>query len=427
VIASHPRTTASNGRTMVLVQLNHLGLRGTEINAVDFACAVKKYGYDSVLIAPSDTRPDGPSLFDFAAERGVRLEAVPRSETVRDGARMLRAMAREVGADIMHVYGPWAARSAYLGPCAFGRMPLVLTDYEMALSPDTFSGPHLIVGTGYLLDEQQGRFGPTEMISPPVDLERDSRDAVSGAAFRREFGIPSDQLAAVLVSRIDTTMKAKGIETAIRAMGELRRGDVTLIIVGTGDAESRLRAISDEINEHSGRRAVVFAGPRSDPREAYAAADIALGMGGSAARALAFGTPLIVLGERGWNTTVDSHNIAEIYRNSFWSNAEMEAPVAALAARIAELAGDPERRADLAQLGKAFAEANFGLEAMAKRLAHYYDTAADYGLRRWLYDVHFEAGAVANRLFGWRPKADQEGVPSAYRYRVRSRQGTADA
>ncbi len=41
-------------------------------------------------------------------------------------------------------------------------------------------------------------------------------------------------------------------------------------------------------------------GQMTDPRDAYAAADIMLGMGGSALRAMAFAKPLVVQGERGY-------------------------------------------------------------------------------------------------------------------------------
>ncbi|MHC5797841.1 glycosyltransferase family 4 protein [Lacisediminihabitans sp. FW035] len=410
---------ATTARKTVLVQLNSLGIRGTELNAVDFAHVVERHGYDSILMGPRDSLPDGPSLFDVAAERGVRLEAFDRPATVMQGARMLSSRARSLGADIVHVYGPWAARPAYWGPSRFGRRPLVLTDYEMALSPDTFTAPQLIIGTGYLLDEQEHRFGPTTMISPPVDLSRDSREVVDGREFRRELGISPDQVAVVLIGRLDTTMKALSVEIAVKAMELIDRDRVVLVVVGTGDAEERLRGLGDGVNDRLGRTAVIFAGSRSNPRPAYAAADISLGMGGSASRALAFGTPLIVQGEKGWTRTFTRASAAALYRNSFWSDDADEAPVDDLVIRLRELADDASLRTTLGAFGREFASENFGLEQMAAKLAECYATAsATYGARSWLHDIHFEVMAARYRLTGRKPQLGADGQPSAYRFQL---------
>ena len=53
-------------------------------------------------------------------------------------------------------------------------------------------------------------------------------------------------------------------------------------------------------NARAGRPVVLLAGELRDPRAAYAAADVCLGMGGSALRAMAFAKPLVVQGEGGF-------------------------------------------------------------------------------------------------------------------------------
>ncbi|CAN5118260.1 hypothetical protein BH09ACT2_BH09ACT2_09260 [soil metagenome] len=399
------------------MQVNSLALGGTQLNAVDFAHTVEKYGFDSVLIGPRDTIPDGPSLFEVAEERGVRLQAFDRATSVLEGAKYLSGLAKEIDADIVHVYGAWAARSAYLGPCRLGTRPLVLTDYEMALSPDTFTAPQLIVGTGYLLDEQKDRFGPTTKISPPVDLSRDDRQAVDGAGFRAEFGIADTEIAVVLVGRLDATMKALSVELAISAMEKAGRDDLVLVLVGTGDSEERLRSLGAAVNDTLGRRAVIFTGARADPRSAYAAADISLGMGGSAARSLAFGTPLVVQGERGWSRIFTPETADALYRNSFWSDESLPLPADILADQLRELAADPAHRRELGTFGRVFARDHFGLEEMSRQLADCYaDSMKNYGLREWMHDIDFELRAVAFRLSGKRSASD-DGPPSAYRYR----------
>jgi glycosyltransferase involved in cell wall biosynthesis len=408
-----------NSRKTVLVQLNSLGLRGTEINAVDLAAAVRPHGYDSVLIAPADTMPEGPSLFDVAAERGVRLEAYERPHTVLQGARILNRRSRELRADIVHIYGPWSARSAYWGPSLLGRRPLILTDYEMSISPDTFRAPYLIVGTGYLLDEQADRYGPTSLISPPVDLPRDRSEVVNGAAFRAELGIGPDQIAAIIVSRLDTTMKALPIMSAIKAMERVDRSDLVLVIVGTGDAADRLQACARAANDRIGRPVVVFAGSRSDPRPAYASADLALGMGGSASRALAFGKPLIVHGEGGCAEIFTPQSATRLYRNSFWSSEMAIDPVSEVSELMRELVDNPKRRLALGLFGREFAESHYGLKEMAVRLARCYRIAdTTYNARSWAHDLDLELLAAAHRLTPRRKSDIEKTAPSAYRFKA---------
>lgn len=383
-------------RHTVLVQLNSLSLGGTQINAVDFAARLTNYGYDSVLIGPRDTLPSGPSLLDIAREKGVRVEIFDRPTSVVAGARFLSRRARECGAEVVHVYGSTNARSAFWGPALLARRPLVLTVYEMGVDAAEFASPPLIVGTGYLVDDLHDRPGPTILISPPVDLSRDRVSAVDTTDFRHMIGDPAnDQRLVVLVSRLDEEMKAKSVELAIHAVARSGRDDLVLVIVGAGDAETRLREIGSAVNARLGRAAIVFVGPMADPRAAYASADVALGMGGSAARALAFGKPLIVLGEFGWIKSFTPDTAAELFRNSFWSDEVMPEAVDYLSREIDDLAADGPKRARLAAYGREFSVAHFGLEAMAGRLADTYDRArADYRARDWARDLDLEWRAL---------------------------------
>lgn len=388
--AATARSTAARERT-VLVQLNSLALGGTQINAVDFARAVQPYGFRSVLIAPADTRPtSGASLFDVAREHGVRLETYDTSTGVFTGrATSMERFARATRSDLVHVYGENGDhRTAFWGPCFVGRRPLVHTVYEMSVSETTYRYTSLIVGTGYLVDDLRGRPGPTTLISPPVDLESDAPDAKLGLSFRRSEGIDPQAFLMVIVSRLDRVMKGYPTEVAVRAAGRLRP-DAVLVVVGTGDDEARLRGIADDVNARSGREAVRFIGATADPRPAYAAADLVLGMGGSAARALAFGRPLIVQGESGTAELFTPEASADLFRRSFWSPEEAEAPVERLVALIESIVERPERRHELGRFGRTFAVSHFGLPAMAERLAQVYEQAlrAPHARRGWVLDL----------------------------------------
>lgn len=387
------------GRRRVLVQLDNLELGGAQINAVQLTAAVTQHGFDSLLIGPRSTLPrTGPSLLDVAADYGVTLEAYDRPASLPGHARALSGFARTWDADLVHAFSA-SERAAYWGPGLLGRRALVRTIYEMSFDPRTHPSVPVVIGTGYLRDELAGHRGGAILISPPVDTARDAPGVTDRDEFRRNLGISPDAIMLVIVSRLSQEMKARGIEDAIRAVGRLGDRRIRLVIVGTGDAEEQLRATAANINARLGQASMVFAGPLSDPRPAYDAADIVLGMGSSAARGLAFGKPLIVLGERGWSAVFREPATEAIFRSSFWSPQEVSDGVGLLSAHLRALVAAPCERARLAAAAREFAEANFGLPAMASRLATVYENALrSASARAWLIDLRMEARILAAKL-----------------------------
>lgn len=385
----------------VLVQLNNLELGGTQINAIDLAKAVEVHGFRCVLFGPLNTLPkSGPNVMELALARGVPLEGYWPATSVIPRGKALNAKARAIGADIVHVYGTWGdPRSAYWGPCLQGRRPLVHTVYEMAVAPEVYRHTSLIIGTGYLLDELADRPGPTALVSPPVDVEADAPNADLGRRFRASLGDLGSRPLIAVVSRLAIEMKAHPIEVALRAMVLLADTDAVLVVVGTGGEEARLREIGRSVNEAVGRAAVKFVGAMADPRPVYAAADIMLGMGGSAARSLAFGAPLVVHGEGGTAELFEECTAASLFRRSFWSERPEPNALGLLASHLRLLLDDPARREQLGQFGRAFAIENFGLTAMAERLAAIYDKSlSSYGRLAWLRDLNLEVPRLAQSV-----------------------------
>ncbi|MGP5220315.1 glycosyltransferase family 4 protein [Arthrobacter rhombi] len=386
-------------RRRVLVQVNSLALGGTQLNAVDMAVAMRAYGYDSVLVGPLDTVPEGPSLFDVAETKGIRVEGFQRAKHTLNGAMELRRIVKKHRSEVVHIYGSWTARPALWGPCLLGRRPLVLTIYEMAVDTNTPVGPELVVGTGYLRDDLADRAGGVELISPPVDVCSDQMDAVDAAGFLRSQNLVPQNQRIVMVTRLDAEMKATGVAQAIDAMRSFAGSNVDLIIVGTGDVEEKLRQRAEDVNVDYGRRAIVFTGAMPDPRAAYAASDIVIGMGGSAARALSFGKPLVVTGEKGWFKTFEPETAEPLFRSSFWSDETVENPVAQLEACLSLLLSDQELCLRLGRFGREFAIERFSLDAMAERQAKVYDRSLNnYGLLRWCWDLGPEAVLLARAI-----------------------------
>lgn len=383
----------------VLVHLNSLELGGTQLNAVDFAVAARAHGVDSILLGDQGTLTPSPNLIDYARERGVPIEAYEPAGGMRGHAAQLSDVADRLRVDLIHVYGMWgAARPVFWGPARLGRTPWVQTVYEMSVTAVVLRHMPLIVGTGYLLEEQAGRPARTVLVSPPVDLDRDSPTAPGLPDLRREADLGSGPLIGI-VSRLDSNMKAFSIGVAIDAMARLGATGATLVVVGGGDAEDVLRERARRVNGALGRDAVCLLGPMMDPRPAYAAADIMLGMGGSAARSLAFGKPLVVQGEAGWSQLFDPDSADSLARSSYWSPDTVVDPVGDLEASVRALLAHPARRAELGAFGREFAAARFGLAAMTERLCDVYEAAVrSYGVAEWLADVPREGRRLAEKF-----------------------------
>lgn len=396
----------STNRT-VLVQLNSLDLGGTQLNAVDFASAVEPYGYKSILYGPLDTLPQtGSTMFDVAAAKGVQIHGYRRDRGVLSGrAQEMAVRANRMNADIVHVYGALGEpRTAFWGPCLLGRRPFIHTVYEMTVDPRCYQHTSLIVGTRYLADELSSRPGQTTLISPPVDCSSDAPNHILAETFRE--GLQKElreRPLVVIVSRLDEVMKARPVQFAIEAMERVADLGISLVIVGGGNAEARLRTLGQAANSRAGRCLVHFTGSLPDPRGAYAAADLILGMGSSAARALAFGAPLIVQGEGGRPELFSPATAEALFRRSFWSRDPDPSGVTSLSNLIRDLFKDPERRLGLGPFGRDFAMANFALPLMAERLASVYDRAlGTRGTALWLSDLRYDftelAASIARRM-----------------------------
>jgi glycosyltransferase involved in cell wall biosynthesis len=347
-----------------------------------------------------DTVPDGPSLVEIAAALGIEVCLYDPAPTVLARARQITDFARGHDVDLVHVYGSWGggARPTYWGPSRLARMPWVQTVYEMSVSPKIHRHMPMIVGTGYQRDEQQGRAGRTILISPPVDLMENHPDGVDRMEFRLANGIDDGPLL-VIVSRLDASMKSFPVCAAVDAMRELSPAGATLAIVGTGDALVAIQSRANAVNRDVGRKAIRMIGPMADPRPAYSAADIVLGMGGSAARALAFGKPLVVQGEAGWSLLFEPSSAQDLARHSYWSPDAVPDPAGRLAAIIAPLLQDSERRIRLGRFGRSFAEEHFGLAEMADRLIEFYRSAlSEYTIWDWLADLPLEGRTLSAKI-----------------------------
>lgn len=362
----------------LLVCAHRLEIGGTQTNAIELAAALRdRHGYDVVLFATP-----GP-LRQRVEELGLRLLPAPDAAVHPSPARIraLRAAVRQERPDLLHAWDWWQCLDAYYGIHLPLRVPLLVTDMMMDLTrllpkavPTTFGIPVLV--------EQARAAGRrwVELLLPPVAVDHNAPGAVAVAAdaFRQRYALKADDITLVTVSRLSHWMKADSLHrslAAVRCLG--RELPLRLLIVGDGLARAELARQAQQINAELGRAAVTLTGMLVDPRPAYAAADIVIGMGGSALRAMAFGKPVIVVGEQGFALPFDASTAATFYYQGLYGRGDGDPANASLQSAIRTLASQPGQHPALGQYARQFVLRHYALETVSARLAGFCERAVN--------------------------------------------------
>jgi glycosyltransferase involved in cell wall biosynthesis len=357
----------------VLVFTHRLDLGGTQTNAIDLAACVRdRFGHDVVLFGTP-----GPAT-KLATERGLRVIPAPEAR-VRPSLAMMAALHEVVAAespDLIHAWDWPQVLDAYFGQALVGGLPVLGTSMSMSVERFLPRSIPMTFGTAELQAQAAEVWtSPVALLEPPVDTEANRPGAVDPAPFRERFGLNPDVPTVVIVSRLSRDMKLEGIRRSIGAVARLAaERPVRLVIVGDGDAFAELSDDAAAV----GRRAVVLAGSMRDPRPAYAAADIVLGMGGSALRAMAFAKPVIVLGEHGFSEVFEPKTADQFLWRGFYGDGtgNDEFGPEHLYNQLADLIDEPERRAALAGFGLRIVSERYGLEAATAGLERLYREVA---------------------------------------------------
>ena len=376
----------------LLVHLNNLALGGAQLNAVDIARTLRDRGHDPVLFAQG---VDGPApLVELAAGHGLELVVAGDPGTPRrEVRRRLDEVAAEHGSHLLHAWEVRAARNSFFGPGRWGRLPVVTTFYGIRMLRGLPRHQPLVLGLGALMDAGRD-FGHRDvrLIEPPVDTVADAPGQADGAAFRREHGIADDELLLAVVTRLVPDLeKDAGAALTVDAVRRLGDPRIRLAVVGAGPSLEPLRARAAEANAALGRQAVIVPGQLADPRPVYQAADVVLGMGGSALRGLAFGKPVIVHGAAGYTAIHEPGPLVEPHASRCMYGYGTPGPVSpeALAGQIRTLLDDPARRAELAGWGREWVVGRFSLDHVTTAFEDVYRAALarPAGAARWLRDL----------------------------------------
>ena len=287
----------------ILVFADRLEVGGTQVNAIELTAALRDlHGHEVVLFATP-----GPML-KLAEEKGLRFLPAPDTHVHPSLPRMyaLRDAVRRERPDLIHVWDWTQLLDAYYVAHVLMRVPMVVTVMSMAVPRLLPKALPTTLGTPELLDQARaaGR-RRLELVLPPVDVHYNAPDSVDAQPFRERYDIKVSDLTLVTVSRLVDWMKAESLRRTVDVVRTLGRDlPLRFVIVGDGTSRAELERLARETNVELGREAVLLTGALIDPRPAYAAADIVVGMGGSALRGMAFGKPVVVVGEQGLDSSI---------------------------------------------------------------------------------------------------------------------------
>jgi glycosyltransferase involved in cell wall biosynthesis len=220
------------------------------------------------------------------------------------------------------------------------------------------------------------------LVEPPVDVKANA-PYFSPGSFRADFGLDDRVPLLASVTRLTPELKLEGTLAACQAVGEIvaTGTPLQLVIAGDGPARAQVEQAAAAANARANGTAVVLTGQLKDPRPAYAAADMVIGMGSSAERALAFGKPLIVQGERGfWELLTP--DTAPVFLRQGWYGigtdaGDRDASAMRLEKILLGLLDDRTAWPQLAEFGRTMAVERFSLEHVAAVHEELYQAACE--------------------------------------------------
>lgn len=352
----------------ILTCLATLEVGGSQISAIEIAAAVSKMGHEVLIYGPQG------ELVDMVRDLGLEYIEAPAQFTKNNRdmsvglAHDVWKVARRRRVDLIHTYEFAPIIDAMYGAHLLQGTPLVMTVYSVNMEHWVPTHPPLILCTEEMATAARQSRPWVELIESPVDTVANA-PAVDTTAARARMGIAPDETAVVVVSRLHPELKREGILSAIEAVGRLTTQCPRLrfFVVGDGPSRPEIEGLAASTNARIGREVVTLTGTLTDPRDAYAASDIMLGMGSSALRSMAFAKPLIVQGERAFWRLAEPDTVG-LFLHQGWYGIGDGGDGSVLLERILErLIKSPERWKELGTFGRDLITRRFSLEVAAKR------------------------------------------------------------
>jgi glycosyltransferase involved in cell wall biosynthesis len=383
----------------VLVYPHATEIGGSQLNAIEIAAAVRDRGHDVRVVS----RP-GP-LVERVRELGLPhtlLDRRAERRPSRHAAAQLTQLARQHRIDVVHGYEWPPAVESFAGPRLRLGMPVVCTVGSMSVAPFLpRTVPLIVCADDTRLRAQQAGHSQVTLIETPVDVQANRPDYGPGT-FRSDLGFDTAVPLLTVVSRLAAELKLEGLLAACDAVGDLAGSGtpVQLAVVGDGPARPLVEQAAAAANARAGYRAVALAGQMDDPRPAYAAADVMLGMGGSALRGIAFGKPLVVQGERGVWELLTPESAEQLIRHGWYGlGAEADGRAAGamrLTRILRSLLEDPGTRASLGRYGRSLVVERFSVAQAAATQEKVYFAAMEGSARPSVMDLAADAARTGS-------------------------------
>jgi len=349
----------------LLVYPHQLVIGGSQINAIELAATVRDRGHEVTIVAPRGVLV--PMIEDLGL-RYIPTWATGRYASPRTALQLIDIV-RRFDIDLVHGYEWRPAVEAAFGPHLVSRTPLLITVLSMSVPSFLPSHVPMVVGTRELMADAGAH--QVHLMEPPIDTKANRSADPAGA--RAKWGFRPEETVISVVCRMTTELeKLQGVLAAADVMERLaQRWPVRLLAVGGGEGLEELKQRAGAINSRLGHDAIVVAGQVLDPREAYDAADIVLGMGSSVLRGMSFAKPVVVQGTTGFWRLLDEASL-DTFLDQGWfghgggGGVELE--------RILDnLIPDPVRRAELGAFGRQVVVDRFSLDTAADRLIELYE------------------------------------------------------
>jgi glycosyltransferase involved in cell wall biosynthesis len=353
-------------RILVCPAMMEIG--GSQSNAVELAGAVRGHGHEVIVFGPRG------KLVDTVKDLGLEFVPAPHegSWPSRRNVAVLSELVRARGIDLVHAYEWGPAADVAFGPHLRLGTPMLTT--VLSMDVPTFVPRHapLIVGTRALAYAQQRVIrSRVYLMEPPIDTDRNT--GTNAVAPRRRFGFgPGDVVVAVVGRLVDDLGKLAGVLDAIAVVDDLAVDrPVRMLVVGEGTGLDEVREAALAVQERHGRPVVLAPGSMLDPRDAYDAADIVLGMGSSALKGMAFGKPLIVQGADGFWKLLDDDSLPLFLNQGWYGVGGGGRPE--FAAILSDIVDDRAKRQRLGSFGRRVVLERFSLARASSDLASIYD------------------------------------------------------
>jgi glycosyltransferase involved in cell wall biosynthesis len=399
----------------ILVYAHHLEIGGSQTNAIDFASELRRvYNHEIVFYAAS-----GP-MSEVLGERGFRWIPAPSAGSPSVSAvRGLKQAIADFDPDVLHVWDYWQYINASLALAGLGPGPsMVVSDMISEYWPRILPKHSMVTFGTPQLSAWGSRSGlrHVRVLTPPVDVRSNSPGGTDRLGFRSSFGVSENDFLIVTVSRLERGLKGESIRRTIEVVYALQgRVPVRFILVGDGPDRSALEELAEDVNRSLGRPVVVLTGSMLDPRPAYEAADLVVGMGGSAMRGMSLGRPVLVCGASGFARLLTPDTADEILDAGTYGVGD-SSPLNLYTCDVIEtLVADPGYAMQLGKFSRTFCLSAFSLEQTSIVLNDYFREAESLGISR--------LGRLSDLfrvlLFVWRDRRPARRVISLTRGKLR--------